>query len=384
MLADAVREFIAKEITPFADEWEANYHCPKEIFEKWGAMGFIGVTFPEEYGGGGLDLWSAAVVARELAHANVSGLQMSLFAHTYLPLPILAAIGTEEQKQKYLVPSLQGKMIGALGVTEPNGGSDVGGMLTHAKDMGDHYVINGSKTYITNGNIADFVLLLAREGEGYDMTLFLFDTNTPGFSTVPIKNKLGMHTSDTAEIFFDNCIVPKNAVIGEPHFGFYYQMNNFQEERLIGAVTGVYAAEWAYERALAYAQERVAFGKPIAKHQVIRHKLAQMKTRIEACRSIGYRAITEFLENGSEATEIISMAKAYIGEEIQKILYEAVQIHGGNGFHEDYGVARIARDMRLFTIGGGTTEIMYEIISKIIMEEAKHSKGKIEARGVSS
>ncbi len=380
MLAQAVRDFVQREIVPFADEWERNHVCPPEMFRKWGEMGFIGATYPVEYGGGGMDLWAAAVIARELAMANVGGLQMSLFAHTYLPLPLLNAVGTEEQKQRYLVPAIRGEKIGGLGITEPGGGSDVGAMRTFAKDMGDHYVINGSKTYITNGTIADFIVLAAREGEGYDMTLFLFDTDTPGFSANSIDNKLGMHTSDTAELFFDNCVVPKSAVIGEPHFGFYYVMNNFQEERLIGALGGVYAAEYAYLKALQYAQERVTFGRPIAKHQVIRHKLAQMATRLEACRSICYRAVEEFTEDGPGAVNIISMAKAFVGEEIQRIIYDAVQIHGGNGFVEDYGVARVYRDMRLFSIGGGTTEIMYEIISKIVLEEAKHSKVLIKQR----
>ncbi len=374
LLAQSVREFIQREIAPFADEWEKNNHCPKEIFQKWGAMGFIGATFPEEYGGSGMDLWAAATIARELAFANVGGLQMSLFAHTYLPLPMLKAVGTEEQKQRYLVPAIKGELIGALGVTEPSAGSDVGGIRTTAKDMGDHYVINGSKTYITNGNIADFILLAAREGEGYDMTLFLFDTNTAGFSTNPIVNKLGMHTSDTAELYFDNCIVPKSAVIGEPHMGFYYIMNNFQEERLVGALGGVYAAEFTYRKALKYAMEREAFGRSIGKFQVIRHKLAKMATKLEACKALSYQAMDDFLEKGPAAVEIISMAKAFVGEEIQEIIYDAIQIHGGAGFIEDYGVARVYRDMRLFSIGGGTTEIMYEIISKIIMEEAKLDK----------
>lgn len=380
MLAQSVREFIAKEIAPNLDEWERNGECPKHIFKLWGEMGFTGATFPEAYGGGGMNLWGAAAIAREVAYSNASGLQMSLFAHTYLPLPVINAIGTEDQKQRYLVPALSGAKIGALGVTEPSGGSDVATLRSNLKDMGDHYLLNGSKTYITNGTIADFVVVLAREGEDYDMTLLIVDTDTPGFSSSPIKNKLGMHTSDTAELFFDNVKVPKANVIGEPHFGFYYQMNNFQEERLIGAVTGVYAAEWAYNKALAYTQERIAFGRPIAKHQVVRHKLAQMKTRLEACRALCYQAIDDFLEKGSGAIEIISMAKAFVGEEIQKIIYDALQLHGGNGFIEDYGLARMSRDMRLFTIGGGTTEIMYEILSKIILEEAKHSKQFIKAR----
>ena len=372
LLASSLREFIAAEIAPNIAEWERTHTCPRHIFEQMGEMGFLGVSFPEQYGGSGMDFWAAIVVARELAYANCGGLQLSLFAHTYLPGPMLLAVGTSEQKERYLVPALQGKKIGALGITEPGGGSDVGSIRTTATDMGDHYVINGSKTYITNGTMADFVLLACRAGEGYDMTLFLFDTDTKGFSTNKIDNKLGMHSSDTAELYFDNCIVPKTAVIGKPHKGFYYIMNNFQEERLIGAVTGAYVAEAAYQKALAYANERVTFGKPLSQMQAIRHKLASMKTRVEACKSLSFRAVEEFLEQGAGAVGIISMAKAFVGETIQTVLYDAIQIHGGNGFVEDYGVARMWRDMRLFTIGGGTTEIMYEIIAKLEIDQVQH------------
>lgn len=385
MLGQAVREFVQKEIVPYIDEWEKKQECPRHIFQRMGELGFFGVTFPEEYGGSGMNMWAAAVVARELAYGNAGGLQLSLFAHAYLPLPAINALGTEEQKQKYLVPALKGEKIAGLALTEPNGGSDLGAMRTNLKDMGDHYVLNGSKTYITNGTMADFIVVAVSMGSPYDASLIILDTNTAGFSSNPIKNKLGMHSSDTAEIYFDNCIIPKTAILGEPHFGFYYVMNNLQEERLIGALGGVYAAEFCYLKALQYAQERHAFGRPIAKFQVVRHKLAQISTRLEACRSIAYRATEEYIETGSGATEIISMAKAFIGEEIQKIIYESLQIFGGNGFVEDYGIARVYRDMRLFTIGGGTTEIMYEVISKIILEEAKHKHHFFKAReGVES
>ena len=381
LLAQAIREFIATEITPNIDAWEKNHECPRAIFERMGEMGFFGVTFDEKYGGSGMDFWAAVVVARELAYANCGGLQLSLFAHAYLPLPMIAAVGTEQQKQDYLVPSLQGKKIGCLGITEPNGGSDVGSIRTTATETNTHYIINGAKTYITNGTLADYVLLVCRTGEGYDMTLFLFDTKTPGFSANKIDNKLGMHTSDTAELFFDNCIVPKTAVIGTPHQGFYYIMGNFQEERLLGALTGAYVAEAAYKKTLQYASERYAFGKPLNQLQAIRHKLASMVTRTEACKSFAFRATEDFLEHGAAAIGIISMAKAFVAEQIQTILYDAIQIHGGNGFIEDYGVARMWRDMRLFTIGGGTTEIMYEIISKLEIDQVKHQKASLKARG---
>ena len=377
LLGEALRQFIAAEITPHITEWERAQICPKHLFARMGEMGFMGVTFPEEYGGSGLDFWAAITVSQELAYANCSGIALSLFAHTYLAPPLIYAVGTPAQREAYLIPALAGKKISCIALTEPNGGSDLGNIRTTATLQGDHYVIKGAKTYITNGTIADFALVACRTGEGYDMTLFLIDTNTAGFSAQPIHNKLGMHSSDTAELFFDDCIVPISAVLGKPHQGFYYIMNNFQEERLLGVISGMYVAEAAYQRALQYAIERVAFGKPIAQLQAIRHKLASMATRVEACKSFGLRATESFIADGAGAVGIISMAKAFVCESIQTIIYDALQIHGGNGYVEDYGIARMMRDMRLYTIGGGTTEIMYEIIAKIEIDKVQHKTAKI-------
>lgn len=374
LLRESFRQFLQKEFIPYVDEWEQARHCEKDMFRKMGEAGFFGVSFPTEYGGSGLDLWSAVVIAEELSWANCGGLSMSLYAHTYLPLPVINAIGTEEQKHNYLKPALQGKKIAALGVTEPGAGSDVGGIKTTATDMGDHWVINGSKMWITNGTIADFILLAARTGEGHNLTLFLFDTNTPGFQAIPVKNKMGMHTSDTGQLFFDNCKVPKSAMIGEKDMGFYYIMSNFQEERLIASITGTAAAEASMERAKRYMKEREAFGRQIGKFQVLRHKLARMTMEVEACRSLSYRAVAEFIEHGPAAYKIISIAKAYVCEKAFEVANEALQIHGGWGYHEDYGIARTVRDLRLMTIGAGTTEIMMEIISRIEIDEVKHER----------
>ncbi|MES2284844.1 MAG: acyl-CoA dehydrogenase family protein [Bacteroidota bacterium] len=380
MLRDSFRQFVAKEITPNVDEWEKNKICDREAFRKMGEQGFFGVSFSTEYGGSGMDLWSAVVIVEELTHANAGGLALSFFAHTYLPLPLIYALGTEEQKQKYLVPALKGEKIAALGITEPGAGSDVGGITTSAKDMGDHYLVNGSKMFITNGTMADFIVLVVRTGEGHNLSLLLFETNTPGFSAIPVHNKLGMHTSDTGQLFFENCKVPKSALIGKENAGFYYIMNNFQEERLIAAISGTSAAEWAMEKAKQYMKERVAFGRPIGKLQVLRHKLAQMAVAVEACRSFSYRAVNEFIEKGPEAVGIISMAKAYTSEESYKIINDALQIHGGWGYMEDYGIARALRDNRLLTVGAGTTEIMYEIISKMIIDDVEHKRQLINVR----
>jgi len=380
LLRHSFRQFVDAEIKPYVKEWEEKKICEVEVFRKMGAQGFFGVSFPVEYGGSGMDMWAAVVISEELSRANIGGLSMSLYAHTYLPLPVISALGTEEQKQNYLAPALRGEKIAALGITEPGAGSDVGGIKTTAEDKGDHFLVNGAKMFITNGTMADFIVLAVRTGEGHTLSLLLFDTKTPGFSAVPIHNKLGMHSSDTGQLFFENCKVPKSALLGEKDFGFYYIMSNFQEERLIAAVTGTAAAENALEKAKKYAKEREAFGRPIAKFQVLRHKIAKMAIGVEACRSLSYRAVAEYIEHGPGAYKIISIAKAFVCEESFNIINEALQVHGGWGYMEDFGIARSFRDIRLMTVGAGTTEIMHEIISKIEMDEVRHDKQLIKAR----
>ncbi|HRK28258.1 MAG TPA: acyl-CoA dehydrogenase family protein [Chitinophagales bacterium] len=381
LLRQSMREFIRQEIIPYADEWEANKECPRHIFERMGELGFMGVTFPEEYGGSAMDLWSAVVIAEELAHSNAGGLAMSLYAHTYLPLPLINAVGTEEQKMKYLAPALKGEKIAALAITEPGAGSDVGGIKTFAKDMGDHFVVNGSKMFITNGTMADFVVTVVRHGDGYNMSVLIIDTNLPGFKAIPVKNKLGMHTSDTGQLFFEDCKVPKSALLGHQGNGFYYIMNNLQEERLIACVMGAATGEWALTKAITYAKEREAFGRPIGNFQVIRHKMAKMAISIEACRSFAYRAVQEFIETGPAAVKTISMAKAFICDQTFEVVNEALQIHGGWGYMEDYGIARALRDVRLMTVGAGTTEVMHEIISKMVVDDVRHKHQFVKARG---
>jgi len=381
LLRQAIRGFIGQEIVPFIDEWELEKECPSHIFKRMGEQGFLGVTFSEKYGGSGMDLWGAVVIAEELAHSNAGGLAMSLYAHTYLPLPLINAIGTEEQKQQYLMPALKGEKIAALAITEPGAGSDVGGIKTTAKDMGDYYLVNGSKMFITNGTLADFVVTVVRHGEGYNMSVLIVDTNLPGFKALPVKNKLGMHSSDTGQLFFEDCKVPKSALIGQQGNGFYYIMNNLQEERLIACVMGAATSEWALNKAILYAKEREAFGRPIGNFQVIRHKMAKMAISFEASRTFAYRAVQEFIEHGPAAIKTISMAKAFICEETFFVVNEALQIHGGWGYMEDYGIARALRDVRLMTVGAGTTEVMHEIISKMVIDEVRHSHQFVKARG---
>ncbi len=380
LLRESFRQFMETEMIPNAKEWEKNHECPRHIFEKMGELGFFGVSFPKEVGGSGMDLWASVVISSEMAYCGMGGLAMSLYAHTYLPLPLINSLGTDEQKKNYLTPALQGKKIAALGLTEPDTGSDLGNIKTRAEDKGDHYLVNGAKMWITNGTMADFIVLLVRTGEGYNLSFLLFDTKTPGFSAVPVHDKLGMHTSDTGQLYFENCKVPKSALIGEANMGFYYCMNNIQEERLIASVMGTYGAEAALEKAKQYARERSAFGKSINKFQVIRHKLAQMAITVEVCRSITFRAVQEYIEHGPEAIKIVTMAKCFVSEESFNVINEALQIHGGWGYHEDYGIARAFRDTRLMTIGAGTTQVMHEIISKLVVDEVTHRKTFMKAR----
>jgi alkylation response protein AidB-like acyl-CoA dehydrogenase len=380
LLRQSLRKYIDREIIPHVDEWEKTKACPRHIFEQMGEQGFIGVTFPESVGGSGMDFWAAMVVSQEFARANIGGLAMSLYAHTYLPLPLINTFGTEEQKEKYLRPALAGKKVAALGITEPGAGSDVGGIQTTVTDAGDHYVLNGSKMYITNGSMADFIVLVVRMGEGYNMGLLIFETDTQGFSANRMDYKLGMHSSDTGHLFFDGCKVPKENLLGMPGMGFYYIMNNLQEERLLGAATAVYAAEYALDRAMQYARERHVFGRPVGKFQVNRHRFARMATQVQAGKSLVYDAVREFLEKGSEAVKIISMAKAFACEMANEVADNALQVYGGAGYMEEYGIARTWRDLRLLTIGAGTTEVMYEIISKLVYDDVKHEKQFINAR----
>ncbi|MDZ4844776.1 MAG: acyl-CoA dehydrogenase family protein [Chitinophagales bacterium] len=380
LLRESFRQFMETEMIPNTKEWEKNKECPRHIFEKMGELGFFGVSFPKEVGGSGMDLWASVVISSEMAYCGMGGLAMSLYAHTYLPLPLINSLGTDEQKKNYLTPALLGKKVAALGLTEPDAGSDLGGIKTRAEDKGDHYLVNGAKMWITNGTMADFIVLLVRTGEGYNLSFLLFDTKTPGFSAVPVHDKLGMHTSDTGQLYFENCKVPKSALIGEENMGFYYCMNNIQEERLIASVMGTYGAEAALEKAKQYARERSAFGKSINKFQVIRHKMAQMAIKVEACRSITFRAVQEYIEHGPEAIKIVTMAKAFVSEESFNVINDALQIHGGWGYHEDYGIARSFRDTRLMTIGAGTTEVMHEIISKLVVDEVTHRKTFMQAR----
>jgi alkylation response protein AidB-like acyl-CoA dehydrogenase len=331
-----------------------------------GELGFLGLSYPEEYGGQGGDYFCNLVLAEEMAHARCGGLGMGIAVHTDMATPPVFLFGTEEQKQRYLVPSIKGEKISCLGITEPDAGSDVSGIKTRAVRDGDEWVINGSKTYITNGHRADYIVLVTKTDKdaGYDgFTLFLVDMDAPGVIREERLRKLGMHASDTALLAFQDVRVPHEAVLGEVGKGFYHIMWELQGERLIGAAGCVSGAQHLFDKTLQYAGERTAFGRPIGKFQVTRHKFAEMATKIETARQMVY-ATGWRVQNGDYPVREISMAKLYASRIAFEVADECLQIHGGNGYMKEYGIERAWRDIRLNRIGAGTDEIMLEVIGR--------------------
>jgi alkylation response protein AidB-like acyl-CoA dehydrogenase len=331
-----------------------------------GELGFLGLSYPEEYGGQGGDYFASIVLAEEMPRANCGGLSMGVAVQTDMATPPVHLFGTEEQKQKYLVPAIKGQKVACLGITEPDAGSDVAGIKTHAVRDGDEWIINGSKTFITNGHRADYIVLVTRTDKeaGYDgFTLFLVDMDTPGVIREEKLRKLGMHASDTALLAFQDVRVPHEAVLGEVGKGFYHIMWELQGERMIGAAGCVSGAQRLFDKTLQYANERTAFGRPIGKFQVTRHKFAEMATKIETARQMVY-ATAWRIQNGDYPVREISMAKLYASRIAFEVADECLQIHGGNGYMKEYGIERAWRDIRLNRIGAGTDEIMLEVIGR--------------------
>ena len=364
-LRTQVRAFVEKELQPHSREWEKNEAFPKEIFKRVGELGFFGMKYPESLGGSGPDFLADAVVTEEFARAGSAGVSASLGAHKDLATLYVYNFGTEAQHQRWLVPALTGELVGALGVTEPDAGSDVAGMKTRATREGDDWVINGSKLFITNGAWADFVVVAAKtdpDAGHQGITLFVVDADTPGFSARKIR-MLGWRSGATGELSFSNVRVPDENRLGEEGSGFLAIMNNFAWERLIMALAQVSGAQMAYDVAKAYALDRKAFGRPVAKFQVWRHRFADMATKIEAGRALTYHALRLYIEGENPIREV-SMAKLYTSEVAVHVADECVQVHGGHGYTTEFPAERALRDARLGPIGGGTSEIMKEIIGK--------------------
>ena len=366
-LRDSIRRFVIKELQPHAEEWEETTF-PDWVFERMGELGFLGLDKPERYGGQGGDYYTSLVLAEEMVHAHCGGVGMGIAVHTDMAMPPILAFGTEEQKQEWVVPAIRGSKILCLGITEPDAGSDVAGIKTRAvhDETNGEYVINGSKTYITNGHRAHAIVLVTKTDPdaGYDgFTLFLVPTGSPGVIREKRLEKLGMHASDTALLAFQDVRVPESAVLGGAGKGFYHVMWELQGERLIGAAGSVAGAQHVFDRTLQYGKDRTAFGRPIGRFQAIRHKFAEMATKIETARQMVYTTAWRF-HNGEYPVREITMAKLYAARIACEVADECIQIHGGNGYMKEYGIERSWRDLRLNRIGAGTDEIMLDLIGR--------------------
>lgn len=363
----SVRQWVERELTPHALEWDRAGLFPKEVFRKAGELGFLGINHDAAYGGSGLDSWYVTAFVEELTRSRNAGVNMALLVQSQMATPIIGEIGTDEQKRTFLEPALKGECIAALGISEPGAGSDVASLKTQARREGDEFVINGSKMWITNGTRADFITLGARtgdEGSG-GVSLFTFPTDVKGFSVSKKLEKIGNLSSDTGILFFEDCRIPARYLLGEENEGFYHVMTNFQGERLTAAIGAVAGMDLMVADAIEYGQEREAFGRPIIKFQVWRHRLVEHLTAIEAARRLTYHAVDLFDRKQNPVKEI-SMAKLFAGDLAQKVAYDCQQFLGGMGYIDETHIARAWRDVRLLTIGGGTSEIMKEIISKVV------------------
>jgi citronellyl-CoA dehydrogenase len=371
MFRKSVRAFVEKEIAPYVDDWEEAEIAPlHDLFKKMGSLGFLGLNYAEAYGGAEADFWFTVVLCEELARCGASAIPMAILVQTDMCTPALARHGSHELKKKYLEPAIRGEMVGAIAVTEPGAGSDVAGIITRAERDGDEYVINGSKMFITNGTQADWLCLLARTspGEGYQgLSLIMVPTDTPGFNVSKKLKKLGNHSSDTAALSFEDMRVPVENRIGEDGNGFYYQMEQFQLERLVAAIGGVAGAEFVTRQTIQYCQERKAFGKPLIANQWIQFKLGELLTEIEAAKQLNYycASLVDSGAEGMEVTRIASMCKLKAGRLMREVADTCIQFHGGMGYMEETPISRYYRDSRLTSIGGGADEVMLGIIAKL-------------------
>lgn len=367
------RDFLQKEVVPYIEQWEKSGTIDRFIWKKFGEMGFFGINYPIEYGGMNLDLFYTVIFLEELQKIKSSGFAAAMWAHVYLAMTHLNAEGSESIKQDYLTASISGDKIGALCITEPFGGSDVAGMRTTAVKSGDKYIINGSKTFITNGVYADYYIVAAKtqpELGNKGISVFLVDTNTPGISATKL-DKLGWRASDTAEIAFDNVEIPISNLMGEPNKGFPYIMQHFASERLIMAINAHARAEYAIDYTIEYMEQRQAFGTTINKFQALRHTLVEHATEVEHCKIFNYAAMAR-LDKGEYVVKEATMAKLKSTKVADEAIYSCLQMLGGYGYMEEYPLARLFRDSRLGPIGGGTSEIMKEILSKMILDKQNY------------
>lgn len=373
LFRSSFRDFLQKEVVPHIEQWEKTGSIDRFIWKKFGEMGFFGIKYPEVYGGLNLDLFYTVIFLEELQKIKSAGFAAAMWAHSYLAMTHLNAEGDEQIKQTYLAPSISGDKIGALCITEPFGGSDVAGMRTTALKKGDTYVINGSKTFITNGFYADYYVVAAKtnpELGNKGISIFLVDAKETGITATKL-DKLGWKASDTAEISFDNVVISSQNLMGEEGKGFPYIMQHFALERLIMAINAHARSEYAIDYTISYMSQREAFGKTIDKFQALRHKLVEHATDVEHCKIFNYEAVAR-LDQGEYVVKEATMAKLKSTKVADETIYSCLQMLGGYGYMEEYPLARLFRDSRLGPIGGGTSEILKEILSKMIIDNQNY------------
>lgn len=369
------KSFLQKEVVPHIEEWEKTGKIDRFIWEKFGEMGYFGLVYPEKYGGLNLDLFYTVIFLEELQKINSGGFAAAMWAHNYLAMTHLNAEGNDDIKEKYLAPSITGEKIGCLCITEPFGGSDVAGMRTTAVKDGNHYIINGSKTFITNGVYSDYLVIAAKtnpDDKYKGISIFVIDRNAEGVSATKL-DKLGWRASDTGEIAFNNVKIPIENLMGKENEGFSYIMQHFALERLIMGVNAHARAEFALDYTLGYMDEREAFGLKINKFQALRHQIAEMASEIELNKNFNY-LVTQKLVKNEYAVKEATMSKLMSTKMADKVIYNCLQFLGGYGYMEEYPLARLFRDSRLGPIGGGTSEILKEIIAKIIIDKKQYKK----------
>jgi len=362
------RRFVEKELAPQAMDWEARKDFPDDVFRRVGDMGLHGILIPEEYGGSGGDYLMASVWVEESTRIRSGGVEAGIGMHGLIVLPAIARFGGQDQKMRFLAPGVRGEKIGALGLTEPVAGSDLAHIRTVAKREGDHYILNGSKTFITNGSRADFVLVLCktRPEAGYKaFSTLIVEKGMPGFIQGTPLEKLGWHAGDTAELTFENVVVPAANRLGEEGSGFYNAMANLEWERLIMALGTVCSAQLAFEKTKSYVLQREAFGRPIGKFQVNRHKMVDLVMEIEAARQLNYFALRKLM-NGEPCAIEVSLAKVFASRMGDFVATTCLQLHGGYGYMREYEIERFFRDVRINAIGGGTSEILKEIVGRLM------------------
>ncbi|HEY1967579.1 MAG TPA: acyl-CoA dehydrogenase family protein [Pseudonocardia sp.] len=364
-LRASIRAFVDREVVPHVAEWEENTF-PDSIVRRMGELGLLGLSVPEEYGGQGGDYFTNLVLAEEIARGGSGGFLMGLSVHTDMVMPPILQFGTEEQKQRWVRPGVAGEKMYSLGITEPDAGSDVANIRTRAVRHDGGWLINGSKTFITNGHRNDMIVLVTKtdpDAGHHGFTLFLVPMDTPGVEREQKLRKMGMHASDTALLSFQDVWLDDSAVLGTVGKGFEHIMWELQAERLIGAAGCLGYAQYAFDKTLTYARERHTFGRPLGQHQAIRHKFAQMGTQLEAARALIYQTARSYARGDYPVREI-SMSKLFATQVSWEVADQCVQIHGGAGYMDEYDVSRVLRDIRLYRIGAGADEIMLDVIGK--------------------